>query len=1413
MIPAASASSPSSSSKAASSETRGVHSTITVDDNPIGGYTGDYVIIYNPDTNSDTRSTGNLSGLIETSAGVSANAVTKRSVSDDARPYIIDIDSILEQDQGSGNMKAAATVPVRASYNVGSTKTFTVNSNYSPTGSSSIEFKCLYVGQHCYIWTPTTSNNTYPLDTIDESYAKKAADEFDSKFDLMQSSFGNHTNGTSGDGKLNMLYYNIDDGWQPGQGYVAGFFWGTDLSNNGVPMLNIDTYPGVYYKNANGVETKRIDGTFSTMVHEYQHLICYSNTRYMSTWLNESFSAAAEEICYPGSSVVARIQSWENYFYSNNNDWLDPPAEFQYTSSYNLHNGYSMYAWNNNLDDILALYAQVSMFAQYLYSQFGNTIYKQISSNWSMNNEVAAITAATGMDCSELVKNFRVAVTANAAQSQYNGIYGFKAQPGYDPSKYHDVQNPWDLLAPVVFTGTNCSIQGGGAITVKPVNGVYYPPSGADASLKYVGIKLSAPYTVTAVSNNTAWGTVAVNGYEITATPAVGYYVANCEVTVGNAITNLNVNTITVSPSSNCTIRVNFAPKPTYTVNYMVNGQTVGTQSAKIYDTLTLPSTVSVNPSGWTFCGWTAQQILTETTTQPEFYAPGASYTVTGNVNLNALYTRREGNAPLSYRLVETAPADWAGNYVISYGTNSSMYLMKAVNVSSDGENIETSANATNVGTAGATLENTALYNVDAPYVFTMQPHGNYYTLQNASTGTYYGLNASEYISGYLNYTASNCDWTPGVGANASGLKCAKGATYPYLGFTNISNKFWASSTVDTSLRLWKETGGYTDYYHTNPIGTSTHTHVYGGWTSNNNGTHSRSCSCGDTQTEACTYTDVVTAPTATSQGYTTHTCTVCGYSYKDSYTAPVTPTTYYTVRFSVPDGVSAPASQTVAANGSITLPVAAAPAGYSFLGWTTATVNNATTMPTILTGSYKPTANVTLKAVYSYTEGGTGAVSYQLVTSAPANWAGNYVITNGNSTSMYVLKGVTPSSNGAQIESSANTTVFSGTGMGLSNNALANVTDAYVFTVEANGSYYTVKSASTGAYLGMTSSSYLGAYTGLNTSYCNWTPAINASGAAQLKNAASGSYPYLGFASSGKYFWSASSTNANVLRLWRATASGTTYYTTSPNATTPDPDPVTTYTVSFSVPSGVTAPASQTVTENSYISLPTAAAPAGYTFLGWVTAAVNNSTVQPSNILTGYYKVTGNITLRALYSYTSTSSGSGTAYELLTSAPADWTGNYVITYGTNTSSLYAMKGLSGDTKYESSSVGGAVLLSNTGMSYADSKLTGVTDAYVFNISADNGYYTIKNASTGTYVANYNYYLWARSAYASNTCRWTLSCNNGNMTLKNATTNNYPYLSFYSNSKYFMVSSTAPNGLYFWKQTTTGGTTTTYYTT
>lgn len=484
--------------KTAPADARLVNNSVEIDDDGSDGYSGDYVVIYNPSTSyGGSASTGNMTGLIETKVGDSLSAPKSAETPD--RAYVIDVDPELAEEAkaaGIGKPEAGDTGAASLSFNVGDTHYFQLNYSYCPLPSTNVEFKVLAKGEHCYIWTPTsTASNVYPLDSIDPSFADICAAEFDSKFDLMQSSFGNHDNGSQGDGRLNILYYNIDDGWQPGEGYVAGFFSASDLSTNGMPILNIDTYPGVHYVRPNGTVIDDVTDTFGTMVHEYQHLINYSECGYADTWINECMSAAAEEICYPGSSIVSRTQSWLNYRFSNNDDWLNPPAEHEYVSDWELHNGYSMYNWSNYLamNDLLALYAQVSFFAQYMFTHYGNTIYRQLLTRMANGSSFqSAFQDYTGQSTSEFVGNFRIALTANTSPEVLDGVYGFVPQEGYDPSMYHDVENPYNLLAPVVFTGSSCSIKGGGAITVKPVDGVYYPPSGASSSLQYFGITQNA---------------------------------------------------------------------------------------------------------------------------------------------------------------------------------------------------------------------------------------------------------------------------------------------------------------------------------------------------------------------------------------------------------------------------------------------------------------------------------------------------------------------------------------------------------------------------------------------------------------------------------------------------------------------------------------------------------------------------------------------------------------------------------------------------------------------------------------------------------------------------------------------------------------------------------------------------------
>lgn len=531
---------------------------LEIDDDGSDGYSGDYVVIYNPETSAyGNLNTGNMTGLIETEVDGAAYADVSGEKSD--RPYVIDIDAELaDKNVEKPNFEAEKSI----SFNVGDTHTFILNSSYCPLPSSNVEFEVLAKGEHCYIWTPTSdASNVYPLDTIDESFAQICANEFDSKFDAMQSSFGNHTNGSQGDGRLNILYYNVDDGWTPGNGYVAGFFSASDISYNGMPILNIDTYPGVYYVNTAGEEIIDVTDTYSTMVHEYQHLINYSECGYSETWLNECMSAAAEEICYPGSSISGRIQSWMNYQFGENEDWLNPPAEHEYNSAWDLHNGYSMYDWSNWLDmsDRLALYAQVSLYAQYIYTQYGNGTFRALLEKLALGQEFQyAFRNVTGQDVSEFTRNFRIAVTANDPNSE-EGIYGFRMQPGYDPSEYHGVENLYNWLSPVVFTGASCSIDGGGAITVKPVDGVYYPPAGASSSLEYYGISLNAvppePVALTGISLNPSNISVYEGAQATVRAVREPLNANNCEFTW--SVANPSIATISGNNKNACVIGVN----------------------------------------------------------------------------------------------------------------------------------------------------------------------------------------------------------------------------------------------------------------------------------------------------------------------------------------------------------------------------------------------------------------------------------------------------------------------------------------------------------------------------------------------------------------------------------------------------------------------------------------------------------------------------------------------------------------------------------------------------------------------------------------------------------------------------------------------------------------------------------------
>ena len=718
---------------------------------------------------------------------------------------------------------------------------------------------------------------------------------------------------------------------------------------------------------------------------------------------------------------------------------------------------------------------------------------------------------------------FSVVVTQNVPEADDNGKY---VHTPYDATFNNSSVVDWCSWTHANHGATSYYKEPNGSWTDCPDNGDYRIKAFTD----------DLTFTVTAVSNNTNYGTVSVAGTKITASPKTGYYVSGYEVISGTATATINGNIINVAPESDCTIRVIFAPKPTYTVTYVSAGASAGSVSAQIYDAITLPATVNNVPDGWTFLGWTEAQVA-ETAAAPAFHAPGAEYTVTNNVTLYALFTRTEGTGDLIYRLVNDNLSDWTGNYIITCGKDAGALVLKGISGNTSYES-SSAGGAAAFSNTGMTLDGEVIRNANNAYVFGIAPVGSSYTIRNASTGTYMG-SYNSYLYSRSSYESNYCNWSVEYDLYNICMKVSNSASssYPYM--VKGSNSYFVvnSGYTTNKTQFWKEEVEGVTYYNTDPV--APHTHAYGDWTSNNDGTHSKTCAdCGDKVTENCTYHDVVTAPTATAQGYTTHTCTVCGYSFVDSYVDPLG----YTVAFSVPAGVAAPAPVNAQAGASITLPTAVAPAGYEFLGWVTQDYTNVTTLPNVLTGSYTVNADITLKALYSHTD--TVAGGFELLTEAPENWEGSYVITYGNGADATVLKGLSGTKK-YESATAGGAAALAGTGISLSGTTLTDVADAYIFRITAVGGKFSVKNAATGTYLA-SKGSYLYSYKTDTANYCRWGLAMNGA-AVDATNAASKTNAHLSFNAKG-YFMVGRAANENVF-FWKTTGvTTTTVYTTEIN-------------------------------------------------------------------------------------------------------------------------------------------------------------------------------------------------------------------------------------------------------------------------
>ncbi len=164
-------------------------------------------------------------------------------------------------------------------------------------------------------------------------------------------------------------------------------------------------------------------------------------------------------------------------------------------------------------------------------------------------------------------------------------------------------------------------------------------------NVRYYSFSLSyeePAYTVTAVSNNVSYGTVS-GTTTITAAPETGYRVASGSdgytVTSGTAtVSHVGYsNTLNVTPTSNCTVRVNFEAIPTHTISCVADPVGAGTFDAvsSLYEGGTTDITAAAK-SGYKFKSWSVSGTgasISSTTDNPTTLTMG-----TANVTLTATF-------------------------------------------------------------------------------------------------------------------------------------------------------------------------------------------------------------------------------------------------------------------------------------------------------------------------------------------------------------------------------------------------------------------------------------------------------------------------------------------------------------------------------------------------------------------------------------------------------------------------------------------------------------------------------------------------------------------------------------------------------------------------------------------------------
>lgn len=472
-----------------------------------------YAIIINTSTDTATSESTGLyyseNSVNNSETSIDANAYKK----DYIKPFNKNIDLKAAASKANLNKQLNLT-----SYAVGDTRLFyTYNIKYGSYDTVSATLKSS--GTKANVWVKTSD---YNMSTTD---ADKIKNEFDNNIFTKISSVFGQSSDVDSNGKVNILCFDIQDGFPSSNGYVAGYFDPGDLysNNSGNPYSNdmevfyIDTYPAM----GTGT-TKDVTGCYDTLAHEFQHMVNWNQNIFienndpetgdMDIWLNEGLSEAASQV-YSGQVSQDRIS--------------------YYNSSNSIKNGSSLLKWDSTLEN----YSLSYLFMEYLKVQvgIGDSVFTEITqstyNDYQCVEQVIKKYIDPNLTFKQFMTNFRTALLLKNSA----GPYGFKGIPDYN------------TISSKIYTGSAVNLYGGGAIVIAADSSTnkINVPANKGADINYF-IVTDLPR---AVANNVAYnssrtiyyfyGTGALNGNSFTSGKTV-----SAEGSYSLAITNGTITTI-----------------------------------------------------------------------------------------------------------------------------------------------------------------------------------------------------------------------------------------------------------------------------------------------------------------------------------------------------------------------------------------------------------------------------------------------------------------------------------------------------------------------------------------------------------------------------------------------------------------------------------------------------------------------------------------------------------------------------------------------------------------------------------------------------------------------------------------------------------------------------------------------------